>query len=154
MIFDNLDFVSFAEQESLNQRVHEVHKLVYKLPQANFEMLDMVIRHLTEWVLLIFISMVYLSVRNYGTELANYLAKGNITMFHLHGTIYRVIEMRIMLSGTQDHYIVIDFSIIWRVSRARWLVRTCTGISSKYPTAPGKSYIFGPGRPSKCISTI
>lgn len=36
------------EQESLNQRVHEVHKLVYKLPQANFEMLDMVIRHLTE----------------------------------------------------------------------------------------------------------
>uniref|UniRef100_A0A1I8PJ93 Rho GTPase-activating protein 26 n=1 Tax=Stomoxys calcitrans TaxID=35570 RepID=A0A1I8PJ93_STOCA len=41
-------FIEAAKQESLNQRVHEVHKLVYKLPQPNFEMLDMVIRHLTE----------------------------------------------------------------------------------------------------------
>ncbi|KAI8124277.1 Rho GTPase-activating protein 26 [Lucilia cuprina] len=38
----------YHKQENLNQRVHEVHKLVYKLPQSNFEMLDMVIRHLTE----------------------------------------------------------------------------------------------------------
>ncbi|KNC32700.1 hypothetical protein FF38_02724 [Lucilia cuprina] len=41
-------FIEAAKQENLNQRVHEVHKLVYKLPQSNFEMLDMVIRHLTE----------------------------------------------------------------------------------------------------------
>ncbi|XP_075158261.1 GTPase regulator associated with FAK isoform X2 [Haematobia irritans] len=41
-------FIEAAKQESLNQRVHEVHKLVYKLPQQNFEMLDIVIRHLTE----------------------------------------------------------------------------------------------------------
>ncbi|XP_067637566.1 rho GTPase-activating protein Graf isoform X2 [Eurosta solidaginis] len=41
-------FIDAAKQESLNQRVHEVHKLVHKLPQANFEMLDLVIRHLTE----------------------------------------------------------------------------------------------------------
>lgn len=38
----------FSEQETLNQRVNEVHKLVYKLPQPNFQMLDMVICHLTE----------------------------------------------------------------------------------------------------------
>ncbi|KAH8420246.1 hypothetical protein KR009_007980 [Drosophila setifemur] len=37
-----------TEQETLNQRVNEVHKLVYKLPQPNFEMLDMVICHLKE----------------------------------------------------------------------------------------------------------
>ncbi|XP_054727375.1 rho GTPase-activating protein Graf isoform X1 [Anastrepha obliqua] len=41
-------FIEAAKQESLNQRVHEVHKLVHKLPQSNFEMLDLVIRHLTE----------------------------------------------------------------------------------------------------------
>ncbi|KAM8720730.1 hypothetical protein ACLKA7_006725 [Drosophila subpalustris] len=41
-------FIEAAKKESLNQRVNEVHKLVYKLPQPNFEMLDMVIRHLTE----------------------------------------------------------------------------------------------------------
>ncbi|KAM7346400.1 GTPase regulator associated with FAK isoform 2-T3 [Cochliomyia hominivorax] len=41
-------FIEAAKQENLNQRVHEVHKLVHKLPQSNLEMLDMVIRHLTE----------------------------------------------------------------------------------------------------------
>ncbi|XP_011190258.2 rho GTPase-activating protein Graf isoform X2 [Zeugodacus cucurbitae] len=41
-------FIEAAKQESLNQRVHEVHKLVHMLPQTNFEMLDLVIRHLTE----------------------------------------------------------------------------------------------------------
>ncbi|XP_023034886.1 rho GTPase-activating protein Graf isoform X2 [Drosophila willistoni] len=41
-------FIEAAKKESLNQRVNDVHKLVYKLPQPNFEMLDMVIRHLTE----------------------------------------------------------------------------------------------------------
>ncbi|XP_039958440.1 rho GTPase-activating protein 26 isoform X2 [Bactrocera tryoni] len=41
-------FIEAAKQESLNQRVHEVHKLVHKLPPVNFEMLDLVIRHLTE----------------------------------------------------------------------------------------------------------
>ncbi|XP_033239551.1 rho GTPase-activating protein 26 isoform X1 [Drosophila pseudoobscura] len=41
-------FIEAAKQEGLNQRINEVHKLVYKLPQPNFEMLDMVIKHLTE----------------------------------------------------------------------------------------------------------
>ncbi|KAI9589188.1 hypothetical protein GQX74_007357 [Glossina fuscipes] len=41
-------FIEAAKQENLNQRVNEVHKLVYKLPEVNFEMLDLVIRHLTE----------------------------------------------------------------------------------------------------------
>ncbi|XP_016996146.2 rho GTPase-activating protein Graf isoform X2 [Drosophila takahashii] len=42
------DFIEAAKQETLNQRVNEVHKLVYKLPQPNFQMLDMVICHLTD----------------------------------------------------------------------------------------------------------
>lgn len=37
-----------TEIETLNQRINEVHKLVHKLPHINFEMLDMVIFHLTE----------------------------------------------------------------------------------------------------------
>ncbi|XP_034136169.1 rho GTPase-activating protein 26 isoform X6 [Drosophila guanche] len=41
-------FIEAAKQEGLHQRINEVHKLVYKLPQPNFEMLDMVIKHLTE----------------------------------------------------------------------------------------------------------
>ncbi|XP_017852717.1 rho GTPase-activating protein 26 isoform X2 [Drosophila busckii] len=41
-------FIEAAKKESLSQRVNEVHKLVYKLPQPNFEMLDMVIKHLTQ----------------------------------------------------------------------------------------------------------
>ncbi|KAH8330112.1 rho GTPase-activating protein Graf isoform X1 [Drosophila kikkawai] len=42
------DFIESAKLETLNQRVNEVHKLVYKLPKPNFEMLDIVICHLTE----------------------------------------------------------------------------------------------------------
>ncbi|KAH8250598.1 hypothetical protein KR038_001810 [Drosophila bunnanda] len=42
------DFIESAKLETLNQRVNEVHKLVYKLPKPNLEMLDMVICHLTE----------------------------------------------------------------------------------------------------------
>ncbi|XP_022225431.1 rho GTPase-activating protein 26 isoform X4 [Drosophila obscura] len=41
-------FIEAAKQEGLHQRINEVHKLVYKLPQPNFQMLDMVIKHLTE----------------------------------------------------------------------------------------------------------
>ncbi|XP_030381531.1 rho GTPase-activating protein 26 isoform X2 [Scaptodrosophila lebanonensis] len=41
-------FIEAAKKDNLNQRVNEVHKLVHKLPQPNFEMLDIVIRHLTE----------------------------------------------------------------------------------------------------------
>ncbi|XP_022225435.1 rho GTPase-activating protein 26 isoform X8 [Drosophila obscura] len=43
-------FIEAAKQEGLHQRINEVHKLVYKLPQPNFQMLDMVIKHLTERV--------------------------------------------------------------------------------------------------------
>lgn len=46
--FNLFEFHFFIEQETLSQRVNEVHKLVYKLPQKNFEMLDIVIKHLTE----------------------------------------------------------------------------------------------------------
>lgn len=46
--FNLFEFYFFIEQETLSQRVNEVHKLVYKLPQKNFEMLDIVIKHLTE----------------------------------------------------------------------------------------------------------
>lgn len=46
--FNLFQFHFFIEQETLSQRVNEVHKLVYKLPQKNFEMLDIVIKHLTE----------------------------------------------------------------------------------------------------------
>ncbi|XP_037936199.1 rho GTPase-activating protein 26 isoform X2 [Teleopsis dalmanni] len=42
------DFIEAAKKESLSQRVYEVHKLVYKLPDSNFKMLDLVICHLTE----------------------------------------------------------------------------------------------------------
>ncbi|XP_032312012.1 rho GTPase-activating protein 26 isoform X2 [Drosophila ananassae] len=42
------DFIESAKIETLNQRINEVHKLVHKLPHINFEMLDMVIFHLTE----------------------------------------------------------------------------------------------------------
>ncbi|XP_055374936.1 rho GTPase-activating protein Graf [Condylostylus longicornis] len=41
-------FIMAAKQESLRQRVHDVHTLVHRLPKANYEMLEMVIRHLTE----------------------------------------------------------------------------------------------------------
>lgn len=41
-------FIEAAKQDNLKQRVHEVHKLVHKLPQPNFIMLEMVVKHLTE----------------------------------------------------------------------------------------------------------
>ncbi|XP_043067228.1 rho GTPase-activating protein Graf isoform X1 [Drosophila bipectinata] len=42
------DFIESAKIETQNQRINEVHKLVHKLPHINFEMLDLVIFHLTE----------------------------------------------------------------------------------------------------------
>lgn len=44
----NKNLINITEIETLNQRINEVHKLVHKLPHINFEMLDMVIFHLTE----------------------------------------------------------------------------------------------------------
>lgn len=36
----------FAEQETRIQRISDVHTLVYRLPKVNFEMLEIIIRHL------------------------------------------------------------------------------------------------------------
>lgn len=41
-------FIAAAKQETRRQRVNDVHTLVHRLPKANFEMLDIVIKHLTE----------------------------------------------------------------------------------------------------------
>lgn len=38
--------VVVAEQETRLQRISDVHTLVHRLSKANFEMLDIVIRHL------------------------------------------------------------------------------------------------------------
>ncbi|XP_070132687.1 rho GTPase-activating protein Graf isoform X4 [Drosophila bipectinata] len=43
------DFIESAKIETQNQRINEVHKLVHKLPHINFEMLDLVIFHLTDF---------------------------------------------------------------------------------------------------------
>ncbi|XP_069130249.1 rho GTPase-activating protein 26-like isoform X4 [Argopecten irradians] len=40
------DFIAAAKQESKTLRIHDVHTLVHKLPQANFEMLELLVRHL------------------------------------------------------------------------------------------------------------
>ncbi|XP_021366144.1 rho GTPase-activating protein 26-like isoform X3 [Mizuhopecten yessoensis] len=40
------DFIAAAKQESKTLRIHDVHTLVHKLPEANFEMLELMIRHL------------------------------------------------------------------------------------------------------------
>lgn len=37
---------NFLEQESKTLRIHDIHTLVHKLPEANFEMLDLLIGHL------------------------------------------------------------------------------------------------------------
>lgn len=39
-------FFFFLEQESKTLRIHDIHTLVHKLPEANFEMLDLLIGHL------------------------------------------------------------------------------------------------------------
>lgn len=36
----------FIEQETRIQRISDVHTLIYRLPKVNFEMLEIVIRHL------------------------------------------------------------------------------------------------------------
>lgn len=35
-----------TEQETRIQRISDVHTLVYRLPKVNFEMLEIVVRHL------------------------------------------------------------------------------------------------------------
>ncbi|XP_060562481.1 rho GTPase-activating protein 10-like isoform X7 [Ruditapes philippinarum] len=40
------DFISAAKRESQNLRLLDIHTLVHKLPEANFEMLDLIIAHL------------------------------------------------------------------------------------------------------------
>lgn len=41
-----LTVANFLEQESKTLRIHDIHTLVHKLPEANFEMLDLLIGHL------------------------------------------------------------------------------------------------------------
>ncbi|XP_074649677.1 rho GTPase-activating protein 26-like [Tubulanus polymorphus] len=41
-------FTAAAKQESKTLRIHDIHTLVHKLPEANFEMLDILIVHLTK----------------------------------------------------------------------------------------------------------
>ena len=38
--------IFFTEQEVKTLRIHDVHTLVHKLPQKNFEMLKIIISHL------------------------------------------------------------------------------------------------------------
>ncbi|KAL5012484.1 hypothetical protein ScPMuIL_011035 [Solemya velum] len=40
------DFISAAKQESKTLRIHDIHILVHKLPEPNFDMLDLLIKHL------------------------------------------------------------------------------------------------------------
>ncbi|XP_060063542.1 rho GTPase-activating protein 26-like isoform X2 [Ylistrum balloti] len=40
------DFIAAAKQESKTLRIHDIHTLVHKLPEPNFEMLELLIRHL------------------------------------------------------------------------------------------------------------
>ncbi|RZF32855.1 hypothetical protein LSTR_LSTR009406 [Laodelphax striatellus] len=40
-------FIAAAKQETRSQRVNDVHTLVHRLPQQNFNMLDIIIKHLT-----------------------------------------------------------------------------------------------------------
>lgn len=37
---------NFSEQETRIQRISDVHTLVYRLPKVNFDMLEIIIRHL------------------------------------------------------------------------------------------------------------
>jgi len=38
----------FSERELRQNRVQEVHKLLYKIPEKNFEVLKILIKHLTK----------------------------------------------------------------------------------------------------------
>lgn len=38
--------INFSEQETRIQRISDVHTLVYRLPKVNFDMLEIIIRHL------------------------------------------------------------------------------------------------------------
>ena len=40
----------FAEQEVKTLRVNDIHRLVHQLPEANFEMLEILMMHLKRWV--------------------------------------------------------------------------------------------------------
>ncbi|XP_048525950.1 rho GTPase-activating protein 26-like [Dendroctonus ponderosae] len=42
------DFINAVKRESRQNRVHEVHKLLYKLPKTNLEVLSILIKHLTK----------------------------------------------------------------------------------------------------------
>ncbi|CAG9767048.1 unnamed protein product [Ceutorhynchus assimilis] len=41
------DFINGVKRESRQNRVHEVHKLLYKIPKSNFDVLKILIKHLT-----------------------------------------------------------------------------------------------------------
>lgn len=45
-IFSIFFVFRFAEQETRIQRISDVHTLVYRLPKVNFDMLEIIIRHL------------------------------------------------------------------------------------------------------------
>lgn len=38
--------IQISEQETRIQRISDIHTLVYRLPKVNFEMLEIIIRHL------------------------------------------------------------------------------------------------------------
>ncbi|XP_048525960.1 rho GTPase-activating protein 10-like [Dendroctonus ponderosae] len=42
------DFINAVKRESRQNMVHEVHKLLYKLPKTNLEVLSILIKHLTK----------------------------------------------------------------------------------------------------------
>ncbi|KAL1489895.1 hypothetical protein ABEB36_013822 [Hypothenemus hampei] len=44
------DFINAVKRESRPNRVHEVHKLLYKIPEKNFDVLKILIKHLTNVV--------------------------------------------------------------------------------------------------------
>lgn len=44
------DFINAVKKESRQNRVHEVHKLLYKIPKTNFDVLKILIKHLTNVV--------------------------------------------------------------------------------------------------------
>ncbi|XP_060531774.1 rho GTPase-activating protein 26 isoform X3 [Cylas formicarius] len=44
------DFIAAVKKESRQQRIHEVHKLIYKVPKTNFDVLKILVKHLTNVV--------------------------------------------------------------------------------------------------------
>lgn len=44
------DFINAVKRESRQNRIHEVHKLLYKIPKTNFDVLKILVKHLTNVV--------------------------------------------------------------------------------------------------------